>query len=502
MTIEKITDHQTRAKNRLPGFMQGATNIESFIDALVAECQTLETVFCQLLDERHLSVAIGKQLDGIGEILDLDREVAEIDGDYRARLIAKSGQLTRGGEIETLLSTFVSLTGLTAPDELSLSEIFPCFVIMTWLTDVVDDLDPVLDAELISTMNAVRAAGVRLDLIRNVLAEPFEFSDESEIVGGNGPIDASKGFGDEVLTGGGKLGRVITVIPALPPLSGPSTSGYTSGGGSSDLDIIDKFPFPTDGNATDVGDLSTTRNDLAGHSSTENGYTSGGHVSFNQRDVIDKFPFATDSNATDIANLSTDRALLTGQSSNDDGYTSGGFFGSQLDTIDKFPFATETNATDIANLTLARRDVAGQSSSENGYTSGGYTTGIINIIDKFPFATDSNATDVGDLTVTRRRATGNQSTVSGYTTGGYTTSPVNVIDKFPFATNDNATDVGDLTDPTSEGTGQSSSENGYATGGESGGLNAIDKFSFSSDGNSTDIGDLTVDRNQAAGQQY
>jgi hypothetical protein len=42
------------------------------------------------------------------------------------------------------------------------------------------------------------------------------------------------------------------------------------------LNTIDKFPFATDTNATDVGDLTTARRSVAGQSSTTFGYTSGG----------------------------------------------------------------------------------------------------------------------------------------------------------------------------------------------------------------------------------
>ena len=51
-----------------------------------------------------------------------------------------------------------------------------------------------------------------------------------------------------------------------PPTAFGSVSGYTSGGYSSAglKDIIDKFPFASDGNATDVGDLTQGRYGAAG----------------------------------------------------------------------------------------------------------------------------------------------------------------------------------------------------------------------------------------------
>ena len=91
------------------------------------------------------------------------------------------------------------------------------------------------------------------------------------------------------------------------------------------------------------------------------GYASGGTTGA-VSNVIDKFPFASDTNATDVGNLTVARRHAAGQSSSTYGYTSGGSTGAYSDVIDKFPFASDTNATDVGNLTVARSYVAGQSS--------------------------------------------------------------------------------------------------------------------------------------------
>ena len=206
MVITKITDHQGRAKNRLPGFMLGASNIEAFIDAISAEAQVLESVFFQLLDERHLTVAVGTQLDGLGQILDLDRVVGQTDASYRIALIARAGELAKGGEIETLITAMVNITSLVSPESLFVHEAYPATVLIEHITDV-DAEDAAVDADLIATMNAIRAGGVQLHIMRTGISNSFEFSDESEVVGGDGPLDADHGFGDETLPDGGGLGR-------------------------------------------------------------------------------------------------------------------------------------------------------------------------------------------------------------------------------------------------------------------------------------------------------
>ena len=89
-------------------------------------------------------------------------------------------------------------------------------------------------------------------------------------------------------------------------------------------------------------------------------------------DTIDQISFSTDGNATDVGNLTVARGRLSGQSSATHGYSSGG--GPGYDIIDKFPFSSSfTTATDVGNLTANRTHMAGQSSIVNGfgYVSGG-----------------------------------------------------------------------------------------------------------------------------------
>lgn len=289
-----------------------------------------------------------------------------------------------------------------------------------------------------------------------------------------------------------------------------SNYGYTSGGYSAqNVNVIDKFPFASNANATDVGDLSVSRYAGAGQSSVSNGYTSGGFTPPHSN-VIDKFSFATDGFvSTDVGNLTLVRSSAAGQSSQTTGYSSGGATPSGIsDIINRFPFASNANATDVGDLTVARSSPAGQSSTEYGYSSGGGltppTTSRSNVIDKFPFAFSSvNATDVGDLVEARNDTAGQSSSTNGYVSGGNISLLQSTISKFPFASDGNATDVGDITVARDDATGQSSTDYGYTSAGFSpSSTNVIDKFPFASDGNATDVGDLTYARGYVAGQQY
>ena len=282
-----------------------------------------------------------------------------------------------------------------------------------------------------------------------------------------------------------------------------SNYGYTSGGVPFS-NVIDKFPFAVDANATDVGDLTAGKEQPSGQSSAESGYTSGGYDAGPtiNTSVIDKFPFASDANATNIGSLSEVVYQNQGNSSSENGYSVGGTSPSATDNtrINKFPFASDANATYSADLYIGQRAGSGQSSSEYGYSSGGINpTGLYgNVIQKFPFAADTNATDVGDLTTGNFLTNkGQSSETHGYVTGSRTGFNVQ---KFSFASDGNAATYGTVA--SSAGAGQSSTENGFISGGGAD-ITTIQKFSFVADESPSSTGySLTVGRSQSAGQQY
>ena len=132
--------------------------------------------------------------------------------------------------------------------------------------------------------------------------------------------DGTINFGDYTLTftddGFEFDGAILaTEYEATAPQAQGSTSGYVSGGQvtiPSRSNTIEKFPFASDGNGTDVGDLTQARYYVSGQSSTGSGYTSGGDAP-GYVNIIDKFPFATDANATDVGDLTQARRVSAGQ---------------------------------------------------------------------------------------------------------------------------------------------------------------------------------------------
>jgi hypothetical protein len=255
------------------------------------------------------------------------------------------------------------------------------------------------------------------------------------------------------------VGDLLTTLRD-PSGQSSSTHGYVTGGNNPATDVIQKYPFAVDANSADVGNLTQVRREMAGASSNANGYASGGNAPTPigiENNIIDKFPFSVDANATDVGDLTVQRRYVqAGQSSATHGYASGGQeTPANADTstiIDKFPFSSDANATDVGDLIEQVSQAMGQNSASHGYHSGGrvYNPGPASlttsgVIQKFSFSTDGNASDVGDLTLVRFVASGSSSRSSGYTAGGGSPAQRDTIDKFPFATDANATDVGDLT---------------------------------------------------------
>ena len=279
--------------------------------------------------------------------------------------------------------------------------------------------------------------------------------------------------------------------------------GYVGGGANGPVNnVLDKWSLSSNGNATDVGDLTVARSYVVGQSSQTYGYYVGGDV------TIDKNSFASDGNATDVGDQVVVVSGGAAASSETHGYTGGGYHASApnlRNTIQKHSFTTDGNTTDIANLTVARSQAGGCSSATYGYAAGG-TAPYFTEIDKYPFASDTNATDVGDILVANYLSdSGTSSETHGYVCGGWTggaASGVNVIQKFTLASDNNSTDVGNTFGAYASHAGCSSTTYGYWAGGGPPDLNEIHQYSFTTDGDSTDVGNLTAARRDGGGTQY
>jgi len=194
---------------------------------------------------------------------------------------------------------------------------------------------------------------------------------------------------------------------------GNRTDIYAAGGqgptapSPSDLFDIRKFPAASDGATVSLtGDLLPSGNTTghSGHSSTTHGYMVG-----SSSNVIQKFPFASDGNATDVADLNYSDTALSGTSSADHGYTTGGSGAGAPNyyrtNISKFTFASDANATDVGDKQRYNTNHTGVSASDYGYICGGFggpggggPTSGQTYIEKYSHTSDGNSTVVGDMT--------------------------------------------------------------------------------------------------------
>jgi hypothetical protein len=231
--------------------------------------------------------------------------------------------------------------------------------------------------------------------------------------------------------------------------------GHWQSGYAAFVDTIQKFSFAANANATDVSDTTVVHDHGTGHSDGTYGYNCynyGMTASPSQPAIspavnaVDRFPFATDTNATDVGDMNVNQNQLGGISSCTHGYystDSGVPNGALAGNINRFAFASPATAADVGDMVVVANGPGGSMSETHGYLSGGHST---NQIQKFSFATLGNSTDVGDLLHTGHSPSTSSSTTHNYNAGGWMgeQNPSNQINKWSTANDANATDVGDL----------------------------------------------------------
>lgn len=95
-----------------------------------------------------------------------------------------------------------------------------------------------------------------------------------------------------------------------------ATHGFTSGGNAGAISI-EKFSFTNEGTAETIGDLTAPVENVCGESSPTHGYASGGWWQMvGTYSHVSKFSFSTNGNATDICDLTRGKAASAGMSFN------------------------------------------------------------------------------------------------------------------------------------------------------------------------------------------
>ena len=296
-------------------------------------------------------------------------------------------------------------------------------------------------------------------------------------------------------------------------------SGYCVGGegDTAPTNIIDKFSYTSNVNATDVGDLIAGAMAAGSCGSSTNGYCMRNNVGppRGTSTFVEKWSFSSDGNAANVGTLPNNHwDGPSGHASETHGYGAGAYdLYADGNAISKFAFANEATTSNVGNLLSGHHGAghAGCSSWDHGgFVFGGYLSGPAdpntNVIEKFLFVSDSNATDHADLTFPMRDMNGQSGLTHGYSVFGYRSvsgPAVTDIQKFPYASQTNSVDVADITfDYRALTSGTSSITDGYSAGGSPlspGKSNRISKNSHVSDGNEVDVADITVARSHFSG---
>ena len=320
------------------------------------------------------------------------------------------------------------------------------------------------------------------------------------------------------MTPNAAVGGAVSTGPTGPSNPNQGTvNGYAAGGNPSPSDgsaakAVDRWPFASDVNSTDLGDLTFAAADASGGGSPTDGYVMGGvfPTSSITTGNIQKYPYSSDtvSTPTDTgydfrtpAHRHGNKEMLGNREYI---YVAGGRNPSGspvvIDNIYKFAAGSESTTTDVGNLLEDQQHLSSSSSPTHGYIAGGSQpvggSPDSNRIQKWAWATDADATDVGDLTATYFGNVGASSETHGYSISGFRAgnNTANNIEKYTFTSDANSTDVGDSTVNIRYGAGASSGTHGYSAGGQQppGTTNSdvIQKFPFATDENATDVGDL------------
>jgi len=203
------------------------------------------------------------------------------------------------------------------------------------------------------------------------------------------------------------------------------------------------------GVASDFGNLTDGRHQWkAGASDNVRGIFAGGNLQNpgnSMTNIIDFITIASVGNASDFGDLSVARRELAGTNGLTRAIFAGGDPGSSpynLNTIDYITMASAGDATDFGDLVTASSYMCGFANRTRAvFTAGAGNSGGMEHI---TIASTGNAADFGDLSVARQASGGTSNTIRGITGGGSGLS--NVIDFVTITTLSNAADFGDLTD--------------------------------------------------------
>jgi len=275
-----------------------------------------------------------------------------------------------------------------------------------------------------------------------------------------------------------------------PDLNG-GARGFTAGGSPGPYsNVIDWYTIPTQGNASDFGDLTQARNSAGGCASRTRGVLAGGHNG-SRVNTIDYWTHSAQGNATDFGNLLSDKALNNGMCSNQTRGVSMGTDPSS-DVCQYITIASTGNAVDFGNTYNGNQaGGAAAATPSRGFLHGGGVPAKLNIIQYVTIATLGDTQDFGDLPIKVREFGACSNSTRSVTYAGDDGSNIKTITKTELVSKGNGILFGDCNTTHTGGVAVSSPIRGIVSGGSPGTINTMEYTSLSTSGDAVDFGDLT-----------
>ena len=283
---------------------------------------------------------------------------------------------------------------------------------------------------------------------------------------------------------------------------GMALGGY-SGGSPGYTATMDFFNIEILGNASDFGDLLSSKTGMGGNADSTRGVITGGHPASSPYPATDEMQFITIASlgdATDFGDLNT--SMVSHYSGND---KTRGIVGASesgnSNVIEYYTIQSLGDTVDFGDRASGQYKYATGSvaSTTRGLIMGGYdvpTAGTVNNIDFLTIQTLGNTQEFGDLTETGSSQGTASNATRGLRSGRYPTN--NVIDFVTIATEGNAIDFGDMA-VLNEYDGRScTNPTRYVYQGGSSSDNVMQFVEIATTGNTQDFGDLVVGRRSQA----
>ena len=270
-------------------------------------------------------------------------------------------------------------------------------------------------------------------------------------------------------------------------------------------DTMDFVTIPTQGNATDFGNLQRVKFGPAGAGSrTRAVFMAGGTPS--RLSEVDFVQFATTGNASDFGDMTVSRAAGgdAGHSNETRAVLAAGSTPSSdaNDTIDFITIATTGNAKDFGNLTQSVSGIIASGNATRGLLSGGsYLPAYAyrNTIDIITIASTGNAEDSGfDLSTTGSGRCCENSIRALYQVDAGNSKQIETV---TIATLSNSFEFGELSQTNAGGSFATSDPTRglFGLNTPSSGTNIMEFISMSTGGTAVDFGDLTQEATNSGG---